>query len=92
MEKGLNAVIFFSLKLCPVKSSAHLIESFPMEYGLGRCAKEKLPIPLEAHDNPSVERNVLSFRAKKLKSCSFILRPILLKLHISPVLTHSNLS
>ena len=62
--------------------SAQLIESYPKEYGSGSCAKEKLSIPLEAHDKHSVEQKFSKFSCINFKELYFffIFRPILLKL------------
>ena len=52
--------------------SAQLIESYPRENGLLSCAKEKLSIPLEAHEKTQSSEIFLSFQAKKLKSFNFL--------------------
>ena len=53
--------------------SAHLIESYPREYGSWSWAKEKLSIPLEAYDKAQLSEIFLSFLAKNLKSFNFYL-------------------
>ena len=63
--------------------SGQLIESFPLTYGSNSRAKEKLSIPLEAHDKAQSSKIFLSFQARNLKSCNFfIFWPILLELQI----------
>ena len=44
-----------------------VIDSFPTEYGSWSCAKEKLSIPLEAHDKRSVGRNFSNFLCKNIR-------------------------
>ena len=51
--------------------SSKLINSFPLPYSSWSWAKEKLSIPLEAHDKAQSGEIFLSFRAKKEKSCIF---------------------
>ena len=52
--------------------SAHLIESYPREYGSWSWAKEKLLIPLEVRDKAQLSENFLSFQAKrKIKELYF---------------------
>ena len=68
---------------------AHLIENFSTPYGLWSCSEEKLSIPSEAHDLPS-SREKFPFSCQTFQSRNlFILRPILLKLHIWAVLFES---
>ena len=43
---------------------ARLIESFPTTYGPKSCDKEKLLIPLEAHDTAQSSENFLCFPPK----------------------------
>ena len=62
--------------------SAHIIESYPREYGSWSWAKEKLSIPLEVHDKAQLSE-IFQVFFQNLKSCNFfIFGPILLKLHI----------
>ena len=44
--------------------SAYLIESYPMEYGSWSWAKEKLSIPLEAHDKAQLSEILQVFLQK----------------------------
>ena len=66
MESGSSAVIFDSYVLSFWKMciSAQLIDSFPLMYGSWSWAKEKLSIPLEAHDKAQLNEIFLSFQAK----------------------------
>ena len=81
MEKHSSAVIFKSdvLSCWKMHISAQLIESFPTEYCLCSCGKEKLPTPVEAHDKPWVEWNFSEFSSHlftPVHTCSQLFTPV----------------
>ena len=66
-----NAFFYSYVLYClKIHISAHLIESYPREYGSWSWAKKKLSIPLEAHDKAQLSKIFLSFLVKNLKSCN----------------------
>ena len=62
--------------------SNQLIDSFPLTYSLKSCDKEKLSIPLEAHDKAQLSEIFQVFLQKFKELYFFIFWTILLKQHI----------